>query len=742
MGAASLAFVSFAHPALLAVGLAAIALPILIHLLMRRRRRPVPWAAMRFLAEALKRQRRRLRLQQWLLLAARCLLIALIGIAIARPILSGDGLAGGGPRTVVLLVDNSITSGVDVEGTGQTELDAHRAAARRVLESLDAMRGDQAALIALAGPVEPVVFPPAADVGGVASALTRVRPADSRADLAGGIELATSLLSDDVDAIEIVLVTAGRAGSLGLEQRLAEQPELADRVSVRVVMPENTAPVDNVAVVDVSPLRRLLLGAGTDAGLGQVRVRLARFGPGVGTAAASRVTLAAASRDASSTIGASVVRWSPGQTEAEVAVTADFGSLDADVRSIVLRASIDADAIAADNTRSTLVRLRDSLRVGIVGTPGGSAGFTPADWARLALAPGGTEPVRIETIRPGTLDTATLAGLDALIVVAPDRVVGDEWARLRDFVDRGGTLVLPASADMSVQRWPDAASEALSLEWRIAREPVEAEAGLSISPSQGDLDELLALVRAELDGLLQPVRVMRRLGVEDTGSLRSAITLTTGEPWMLVGRGSSERGVIVFLASALDLAWTDLPAKPLIVPMLNEILRQGAGLGGGDREVVAGAAFDVPPSAAMLAGDNGDARRIASDGRSLETPIRRAGTWEVRTGEGTAIAAVLVNADPTGSPTDIIDMQRVDAWLAAGGINDTQLEVRGSNQDNADADAADAGGGRLAAWLLAIALGMALVELVLARWTSAPRISATAGTTPGTSTGTTTGTAA
>ena len=700
---------------------------------------------MRFLAEALKRQRRRLRLQQWLLLAARCLLIALIGIAIARPILSGDGLAGGGPRTVVLLVDNSITSGVDVEGTGQTELDAHRAAARRVLESLDAMRGEQAALIALAGPVEPVVFPPAADVGGVASALTRVRPADSRADLAGGIELATSLLSDDVDAIEIVLVSAGRAGSLGLEQRLAEQPELADRVSVRVVMPESSAPADNIAVVDVSPLRRLLLGAGSDAGLGQVRVRLARFGPGVGTAAASRVTLAAASRDASSTgsaIGASVVRWAPGQAEAEVAVTADFGSLDADVRSIVLRASIDADAIAADNTRSTLVRLRDSLRVGIVGTPGGSAGFTPADWARLALAPGGTEPVRIETIRPGTLDTATLAGLDALIVVAPDRVVGDEWARLRDFVDRGGTLVLAASADLGIQRWPDAASEALALEWRIAREPIEAETGLSIAPSQGDLDELLALVRAELDGLLQPVRVMRRLGVEDTGSLRSAITLTTGEPWMLVGRGPSERGVIVFLASSLDLAWTDLPAKPLIVPMLNEILRQGAGLGGGDREVVAGTAFDVPPSAAMLAGDDGDARRIAGDGRSLDTPIRRAGTWEVRTGEGTAMAAVLVNADPAGSPTDMVDMQRVDAWLAAGGINDTQLEVGGSNQDNADADAADAGGGRLAAWLLAIALGMALVELVLARWTSAPRISATAGTTPGTSTGTTTGTAA
>lgn len=724
MAAAALAFVSFAHPALLAAGLAAIALPILIHLLMRRRRRPVPWAAMRFLAEALKRQRRRLRLQQWLLLAARCLLVALVGIAIARPMLSGDGVVGGGPRTVVLLVDNSITSGVDVEGTGETELDAHKSAARGVLESLDAVRGDRAALVALAGPVDPVVFPPAADVGGVASALSRVRRADSRADLAGAVELATSLLAEDADMIEIVLVTTGRAGSLALEQRLTERPELAERVSVRVVMPERSETADNVAVVDVSPLRRLLLGAGDDAGLGQVRVRLARFGPGVGAAAASRVTLDATSRlrdDPTSAIGASVVRWAPGQTEAEVAVTADFGSLDGDVRSIVLRASIDADAIAADNTRSTLVRLRDSLRVGIVGTPGGSDGFTPADWARLALAPGGTEPVRIETIRPGTLDAATLAGLDALVVVAPDRVVGDEWARLRDFLDRGGTLVFAASAEPGVQRWPDATGEALGLEWRVARDPTEGEAGLALAASQGDLDELLALVRAELDSLLQPVRVMRWLGVEDAGTLRPAITLTTGEPWMLVGRGPSERGVVVFLASALDLAWTDLPAKPLIVPMLNEILRQGVGLGGGDREVIAGSPFDVPPAAAMLAGTGGDARRVSPDGRSLDAPIRRAGAWEVRTSEGAAIASVLVNADAAGSATDTTDMQRLDAWLAAGGITDTRVDAGGSNTTGDETADADTGGGRLAAWLLAIALGVALIELVLARWTSAPQ---------------------
>ena len=50
---------SFVAPALAAAGAAAIAIPILIHLLSRRRRIPVLWGAMRFLLEAYRRHRRR-----------------------------------------------------------------------------------------------------------------------------------------------------------------------------------------------------------------------------------------------------------------------------------------------------------------------------------------------------------------------------------------------------------------------------------------------------------------------------------------------------------------------------------------------------------------------------------------------------------------------------------------------------------------------------------------------------------
>ena len=69
----------------LTAGLVAAAIPILIHFLFRRRRPPIDWAAMEILLAALRRQERRLRLEQLLLLAARCLLFAVAGLALARP---------------------------------------------------------------------------------------------------------------------------------------------------------------------------------------------------------------------------------------------------------------------------------------------------------------------------------------------------------------------------------------------------------------------------------------------------------------------------------------------------------------------------------------------------------------------------------------------------------------------------------------------------------------------------------
>lgn len=75
---------SFLNPALLG-GLAAIAIPIIIHLLNRRTAKVLDWGAMRFLLESVESRKKRIQLEEALLLATRCLLAGLLALAVARP---------------------------------------------------------------------------------------------------------------------------------------------------------------------------------------------------------------------------------------------------------------------------------------------------------------------------------------------------------------------------------------------------------------------------------------------------------------------------------------------------------------------------------------------------------------------------------------------------------------------------------------------------------------------------------
>src|SRR5713101_1043727 len=77
-------FESFLNPGYLLAGAALISLPIIIHLINRMRFKRVRWAAMEFLLKSQKKNRRRLIIEQLILLALRCLLVLLAVLLVAR----------------------------------------------------------------------------------------------------------------------------------------------------------------------------------------------------------------------------------------------------------------------------------------------------------------------------------------------------------------------------------------------------------------------------------------------------------------------------------------------------------------------------------------------------------------------------------------------------------------------------------------------------------------------------------
>src|SRR2546423_8442917 len=81
----------FANPGYLAAAAALVSAPIIIHLINRMRFKRIRWAAMEFLLKSQKRNRRRLIIEQLILLALRCLLVVLAGLLVARFKYGGSG---------------------------------------------------------------------------------------------------------------------------------------------------------------------------------------------------------------------------------------------------------------------------------------------------------------------------------------------------------------------------------------------------------------------------------------------------------------------------------------------------------------------------------------------------------------------------------------------------------------------------------------------------------------------------
>ena len=120
----------------------AIALPIAIHLIHKRRQRVVKWGAMMFLLQGAKMSRGMQRLRQFLLLTLRTLAVAGLVFGLARPIAGGwlGGLGGGRPDTVLVLLDRSASMQERVSPGGPSKLETGVVRIAEALANVEATR--------------------------------------------------------------------------------------------------------------------------------------------------------------------------------------------------------------------------------------------------------------------------------------------------------------------------------------------------------------------------------------------------------------------------------------------------------------------------------------------------------------------------------------------------------------------------------------------------------------------------
>lgn len=760
---------SFLHPTLLYVGLACVAIPIIIHLLTRQRRQPIPWAAMRFIIEAYKRQRRRLTLEQLFLLAARCLLVALIALAIARPLLSTTANASRSARVVYILLDNSLASTL-TNPDGQSALDSHKKSAIDLLATLDPARGDRAGLIFLGAPVDPAVVPASADLPALRRLIEQTAPTDSAADLDAAFSHLSSELAaapKDSPPITLSLHSEFLAGSLDTQRKLASLSSPVP-VSLLITPPRETA-VSNVFITGVEPLRPLILAGaalGTQAD-DQVRVHLRRTGPATSQASTSLVKLrlsAPGTNPAPDLASAdAIAKWAPGDRETSVTISIPTASL-ADAGPSALIATIDRDAIASDNTFRRPVLARRAIQVALVTPPRLALAvsidrFEPADWLRLALAPqpGDSSPIRVVDIDPRAVaEPSTLAGIDAVIAPRPDLLDDRAWSRLADYANSGGLVIFATPPGTRAHPWLDLLETKFSVRLAGDREVSRPAEPLSLKPDSSAA--LLSLLSPELAELAKPVRVNERLRLDTpTDPSLALLSLSDNSPLLLIpappettkdaannarpatpsGPGTQgqstpatsstrplSRGNVLLFTAAIDLSATDLPARPLMLPLIQELVRQGVGNSSASLASVAGSTFALPPAAVTLAPIPADAGPEIAVSSAPFAP-RRAGLWRAQDSRGSVLSLLSVNPDPRASDTSITTRDQLRAYLAAAlpsGTPDTRVGFTDQpapaiDPDNTADPAKPAPDPRspIPAWLLLAAAACALLELTLAR---------------------------
>ena len=235
--------------------LAALGVPVLLHLLHRRKRRVIRWGAMQFLLPDKKSQRRAsLRVKDWLLLLLRLLCVAAVVLFFMRPQVP-FGLASVQPRDVVLVLDTSLST---QQMVGQRS--AWALAQEQAQATLAVLRSDDTLRILLASD-SPTWLTPSALAGTVAG---RQQAAELLAAIEPGLgvcrwpaSLTEAVLARAPRAMmrrEVVVITDGQAHGVDAENTAtwaalrdaAQSPEMACRIEVITTGPTAMSP--NLAV--------------------------------------------------------------------------------------------------------------------------------------------------------------------------------------------------------------------------------------------------------------------------------------------------------------------------------------------------------------------------------------------------------------------------------------------------------------------------------------------------------------
>ncbi|MGH7449342.1 MAG: BatA domain-containing protein [Longimicrobiales bacterium] len=628
------------------IGLAALAVPVLIHLIRRERHDAVEFPSLMFLSRIPQPIVKRRRIRNWWLFALRCVALILLVGAFARPFVDRGPAAlaqVAAAREVVILLDRSYSMGYG------DRWDRAVAAAREAIDGLGP--DDRASLVLFDATAQSALQPTgdrarlrnALDSATVGAGVTRYTPA---------LKLARSILgASELTRREAVLISdfqrAGWDGAAG-----ARLPAGAELRPVHIT----ERSVTNTAITHVTLNRSRVAGRERVTPIAHLSNR--------GDAAVSVSISFEADGRTLQTMQADVP--ANGTRAAELQpVTLDGRGVRATVRA-------GADALPADNAFHVVLQPAPGLRVLVIQPTARDAGL----YLRRALELA-EDPPFIVTTKRGALPTAAeLERTDVVVlndVIPPD---GDAGRRLLDWVRAGGGVVLAAGDRTASAAWSGAARDiAGGAPGGVVDRVDDGGARLGFLDYSHPVFEVFRAPRA---GAFGAARFYRYRSVPAADARATGDTAASGATVLarfddgsvaLVERPLGDGRALVW-GSTLDSYWTNLALEPVYLPLMHQLVRRAAGFAPAQQWSIAGQIVDVGVADGVpLVVNTPRGARLEVAAENTLVRLDEQGFYEVREARagGSTLREHAVNVDVAESDLSAMDPAELASALTAAG---------------------------------------------------------------------------
>lgn len=584
----------FLFPGLLALTATAL-VPIIIHLLNRRRYKRVVWAAMHFLREALREEAKRIQYKDFILMALRALACILLALAIARPVTRLLADAGTGSRGVVFIVDSSASMSLST-GVGSL-MDQARKEAISILREMP-----PDTIIALVDASRPatVIIPRTRDVREVEKAIEEMESADSGTDIAGAVRLAAGLFREmgntagrDVFVVSDMQSSAWRSAATAVRKAAAD---FGPGVKSYVV-PVTARETRNLAVT----------GLRLDPPVAAARQPFSADVEILNGGAAAEENIVVELRiDGARAATASVGLLAPG-AGARLRILAEAPA--PGVRVVEAVVNQGRERFSVDDSRRAILPVVEGLQALLVdGEPGALFGQGEADYLDAVLAPAMDgdipPPFVVSKITAASLSPKDLAGKDVIVLCNVPEIKPDIAVQLRTTVERGAGLLVFAGGNVRPEAYaalaaPTAAGGEPLLPAAVGKPfPPEKAGGGKPDPVYLTAERLehewMSFFRSKENRplLRAPVQRALALSIPTNAVSRVVAWYENGEP--AVVEKPFGLGRVVMFGTTADPDWNTLFLEPVGAILANRIVSGILPGSGTVRAVCAGERVQLP----------------------------------------------------------------------------------------------------------------------------------------------------